>query len=373
MNVSRHIHHAWRTARTFLFPAVLADLFATLNPGALRRAAATTAVLLGLILVGSRNLGYFDPALIAYLFACIFMTFGITYRYSVWLQRPPTRRYFQRSLELMRSGKAPVYLKEIGKHFAVDFVGQRFIRNRGKARGYGHMLMAGGCMLAFAVTFPLVFGWIHFEMVPGDIHTYSLHVFGFDMMRFDNHGVLAFLFFNALNISSLLVIPGVMLLMRRRFTDLGQIAIQTFERDWLPLLLLLAIALTGLGISLDYKFMEGKAHQFMAITHAITVILFLVWMPFGKFFHIFQRPAQLGIAVYRKAGAEGKQAECPESGETYTSRMQVDDLKQVTNELGFDFTRSDGSSHLNYSPRGKRALLAKAHLKARQDSGSFFG
>jgi len=66
----------------------------------------------------------------------------------------------------------------------------------------------------------------------------------------------------------------------------------------LPLLLLLAISLTGLGISLDYKFMEGKAHQFMAITHAITVILFLLWMPFGKFYHIIQRPAQLGIAIY---------------------------------------------------------------------------
>ena len=62
----------------------------------------------------------------------------------------------------------------------------------------------------------------------------------------------------------------------------------------LPLLALLAISITGLGISLDYKFMEGKAHQFMAITHAITVILFLLWVPFGKFYHIIQRPAQLG-------------------------------------------------------------------------------
>ena len=33
----------------------------------------------------------------------------------------------------------------------------------------------------------------------------------------------------------------------------------------------------------------------------------------------------------------------------------------------------DGTSHLDYSPRGKRALLAKAHLKARQKSGSLFG
>jgi hypothetical protein len=111
----------------------------------------------------------------------------------------------------------------------------------------------------------------------------------------------------------------------------------------------------------------------MAITHAITVILFLLWMPFGKFYHIIQRPAQLGIAIYRKAGAEGPQAVCPHTGEAFTSQMQVDDLKDVTKQLGFDYTRKDGSSHLDYSPRGKRALIAKAHLKARQQSGSYFG
>ena len=136
---------------------------------------------------------------------------------------------------------------------------------------------------------------------------------------------------------------------------------------------MLAISVTGLGISLDYKFMEGKAHQFMAITHAITVILFLLWMPFGKFYHIIQRPAQLGIAIYRKAGAEGPQAVCPHTGEAFDSQMHVDDVKAVAAELGFNYARKDGTSHVDYSPRGKRALLAKAHLKARQKAGSLFG
>ena len=47
--------------------------------------------------------------------------------------------------------------------------------------------------------------------------------------------------------------------------------------------------------------------------------------------------------------------------------------KDVTAELGMDYTRADGTSHLDYSPRGKRALIAKAHLKARQDGGALFG
>jgi hypothetical protein len=235
------------------------------------------------------------------------------------------------------------------------------------------MLMAWGCLLAFAVTFPLVFGWIHFGLKPGGINTYEIFTFGFKVMEFPLHTVLAEIIFNALNWSAILVIAGVMIMIRRRLTHAGQIAIQTFEGDWLPLLLLLAISLTGLGISLDYKFMEGKAHQFMAITHAITVILFLLWMPFGKFYHIIQRPAQLGIAIYRKAGAEGPQAVCPHTKQEFDSKLHVEDVKDVAAELGFDYTRKDGTSHIEYSPQGKRALLAKAHLKARNEAGSLFG
>ena len=68
----------------------------------------------------------------------------------------------------------------------------------------------------------------------------------------------------------------------------------------------------------------------MAVTHAITVILFLIWMPFGKFFHIIQRPAQLGIAIYRKAGARVRRLSCPHTGQEFASQMQINDLKVVT-------------------------------------------
>ena len=52
--------------------------------------------------------------------------------------------------------------------------------------------------------------------------------------------------------------------------------------------------------------MQGRAHAFMAISHAITVILFLLWLPFGKFFHVFQRPAQLGVALYPAPGRRAR-------------------------------------------------------------------
>ncbi|MFV0415363.1 MAG: MFS transporter [Chthoniobacterales bacterium] len=348
-------------------------MFNNLSARALIAATVATLLLVVAIYFGSRNLGNFDPALVAYLFACIFCCFGVVYRYTVWLQRPPTWRYFASGWKLFFSGRLFRYGWEFTKNFVVNFVGQKFIRERGKVRGYGHLLMAGGCVMAFGVTFPLVYGWIHFGLQPGGIDTYEIFVFGFKVMEFTLHTVLAELIFNALNWSAILVIAGVIMLMHRRLTDPGQIAVQTFGGDWLPLLLLLTISVTGIGITLSYKFMEGSGHQFMAITHAMTVILFLIWMPFGKFFHIIQRPAQLGIAIYRKAGAEGEQAICPHAKEAFTSKMHIEDVKAVASELGFNYKRKDGISHMDYSPRGKRALLAKAHLKAREESGSFFG
>jgi hypothetical protein len=55
-----------------------------------------TLLLALLIVVGSRNLQHFDAALVGYTFATLFAAFGITYRYAMWLQRPPTRMYWRR-------------------------------------------------------------------------------------------------------------------------------------------------------------------------------------------------------------------------------------------------------------------------------------
>src|SRR5262245_27501826 len=55
-----------------------------------------TAILAALIVIGSRTLNHFDAALVGYTFATLFAAFGITYRYAMWLQRPPTRMYWRR-------------------------------------------------------------------------------------------------------------------------------------------------------------------------------------------------------------------------------------------------------------------------------------
>ena len=59
-----------------------------------------TALLGAMIVIGSRNLAHFDAALVAYTFASLFAMFGVTYRYAMWLQRPPTRMYWKRGWQV---------------------------------------------------------------------------------------------------------------------------------------------------------------------------------------------------------------------------------------------------------------------------------
>ena len=104
--------------------------------------------------------------------------------------------------------------------------------------------------------------------------------------------------------------------------------------DFLPLILLFAISVTGLALTVSQEWLRGSAYSFLAILHAITVIAALLFLPFGKFFHIFQRPAQLGVKLYQEAGDEGRGRALRACGERFASRMHIDDLRAVLPQLG---------------------------------------
>jgi hypothetical protein len=319
-----------------------------------------TAFLGGLIVLGSRE---FDAALVAYTFATLFAAFGITCRFVTWLQRPPTALYWQRGAQLLfRPGRlGRNLLRGLGRLLA-DFALNRFIWRRGQLRWAAHWLIMWGCLLAVAITFPLVFGWVDFRTVPGDLGTYQVHVFGIPTQTFPVDSFLGFVVFHALVWASLLVIVGVMLALRRRLRDDGAAALQQFGEDFLPLILLFAISATGLMLTASYTWMKSYAYEFLQVSHAVTVILTLLWLPFGKLFHIFQRPTHLAVACYKDAGAEGEQARCRRCGEPFASRMHVEDLIAVERRLGFRYeVQGQGAGHYQWvCPRCRRALIGLA-------------
>lgn len=337
-----------------------------LHRAGLRNGVLATILLGSLIVIGSRNLADFDSALVGYTFACLFATFGIVYRYTVWLSKPPTRMYWRRGFQVLFS---PLRWRGLGRPWlllgalASKIIAQDFILRRSRGRWVAHMLIAWGCVLAAAVTFPLVFGWLHFEQgAVAPAPTYRVILFGLRVAELPLDGVLMWTVFHALVISAFLVIPGVMLAMWRRMREGGALAVQRFGRDFLPLILLFAVSVTGLSLWLSYEWLHGYYYSVLAQIHAFTVIATLIYLPFGKLFHVFQRPASLGITFYKAAGKKGPQSVCPITHEAFAPELQVGDLETVLPQVGFDYrARKQGPAWNRVSPRGRRIGIARAH------------
>jgi NNP family nitrate/nitrite transporter-like MFS transporter len=327
-----------------------------------------TGILVALIVVGSRNLQNFDAALVIYTFACIFSWWGVTYHYYVWLQKPPTQLFWRRGWEMFRREGI---LRSTVRAFALsgrNIAWQTFIYRRSRLRWWMHQCLFWGCLLAAAITFPLVFGWIYFESARNDQMRYITYVFGFPVMSFKLRTIFSWLIFHGLDIAALLVIAGIALSLWRRMLDRGAYAVQSFAMDFLPIILLFAISITGLALTASTLWGRGAFYGFLSILHAITVIAALLFMPFGKFFHIFQRPAQIGVKFYHAAGEKDEGAMCARCGQRFASRMHVEDLKNVLAQLDFDYSIPGPAAHWQQlCPACKRKTIASAQLRMKEE------
>lgn len=310
-------------------------------------------IVLAGIYFGSGRLSRFDSPLAAYAAATVFAAFAIIYRYVMWVQRPPTWIYFKAGFRLfLRPRSLPKNNIKLIQLLWNNIITQKFIERRGHGRWVAHLCLAWGCLIAFAITFPLSWGWMQFGVGANGVD-YVVEFMGVPQFSFAPNGIIAFLFFNGLNISAILVLAGVGIAMHRRIFDPGARSVQSFSNDFLPLFLLFSVAVTGLMLTASYRWMNGANFAFLSLLHAFTVIILLLWMPFGKLFHVIQRPAQLGVAYYKEEGLKGPQAVCARSGKPFQSQLHHDDLAFVLSELGFRF-----GAHQDLSPETKRKLVA---------------
>ena len=95
----------------------------------------------------------------------------------------------------------------------------------------------------------------------------------------------------------------------------------------------------------------------------------LLYLPFGKFFHIFQRPAQLGVKLYQAAGAQAMGQRAGAADERFASRMHVSDLEQILPELGFNYSLpSPAGNWQDLCPACKRKSLSMAQLRLKENA-----
>ncbi|MBS1794243.1 MAG: MFS transporter [Acidobacteria bacterium] len=329
---------------------------------------AASAVLTLLVVVGSRSLLHYDSALFGYTVASVAAFGAIVFRYAIWLQRPATRAYWRRGWQLfLDRGRIGGNFGTAAKTIATNLLEQRFIFKRSRSRWLMHLLIMWGCIFSAAITFPLVFGWIHFELEGA--RGYRAYLFGFPLQTMDGRGLLAWLTFHALDFTALMVIAGCALAIHRRLYDRGAIALQQFLLDFVPHLLLIAISVSGLMLTASSLWFEGYMYSFISLSHQALVIMTLFFLPFGKLFHIVQRPASIGVELYQQRARELPQAKCRRCGVEFASEMWLGDLKEVVDKLGFDYTMAGGEKLQDYCPRCKRILrgLAYAGLADKTD------
>src|SRR5690349_8606569 len=319
-------------------------------------------VLLALaILLGSRMLAFYDPALTGYAIASLFAAFGVAFHYGTWLMRPSTRTMWRRSWQFfLKPGNARRYFWVIPRAFLSNLLFQTFIRQRSLLRWVMHQCLFWGVILSFAVTFPLTFGWVHFETVGGT--TYRAYIFGFPTFTFDSLGPIGFNTFHALDYSAMLVIIGVSIAYWRRWQDRAVKPQQRVLFDLLPLHLLMAVSITGIMLTIvDFAF-EGWGHWPITLTHQFLVIMLILYLPFGKLFHIIERPASLGVEVYYAVGTEQGERLCARCGRPFGLALQVEDVKKALQGVGYNFwLPQEGHHWQDYCARCKRVIRAEAY------------
>ena len=346
-----------RTTVTFMNP--VGNATAALDRRGVAWGLVGVAVTLAITFVGSDGLLWFDAALIGYLFGIIFMVFGVIYRYSVWVRRPSTAMLNRRGWDAFRQRKAR-NAAALPSLVATQLLTQGFIRRRSRARWLAHQLVFWGCILAGLVTFPLTMGLLHFESVGQQGDRYQVFLSRVGTMSFDADSLLGWTIYHALDIAAVLVLAGVFIFLRRRLRDPGALATER-SGDFLALAGLFAVSVTGLFLTVSSVWLEGRFYAALNTIHALTVILGLMYIPFGKLFHIFQRPGSLGVAYYKRANDEGPAAVCRRCGDEFASAQQVADLQAILPQLGFDYSAADGvGNYQDTCPRCRRSQLALA-------------
>jgi MFS transporter, NNP family, nitrate/nitrite transporter len=261
----------------------------------LRDASLATLILVAAIAAGSGGFASIDPALLGYLSATVVAAFGVSWRMSAFWRRPASAFYAR---ALLASLAKPQRLRRTVVFAHRDLIAQGFIRRRSLVRWMAHLLLSLGTLASFAITVPLVCGWMHF--VPSGERDYQMVLSTVPTVRFAVDGVFAWLVFHALSLAAVAVVLGAtyFLVVRMRARRLPG---TTASFAIAPLLLLLTVALTGLALPASREW--PGAFRVAALLHQAAVVVLLVAIPFSKLGHILIRPLQLGARAVRAGDA----------------------------------------------------------------------
>lgn len=310
--------------------------------------AAAVAVVTAAVLGSAPSSAHFDPALSGYFAALVVAVFATVRRVSLFWRRPPTAFYGRALVAALRR---PRSFLATARNGARDLAAQRFLFRRGRMRGLAHLLLSWGTLVGFGVTLPLVFGWLRFEA--DGLRFYRALFVSVPVARFDADGLFGWLVFHALHLSAVAVIAGASYFLALRVRLRREGAAGTFHR--MPLLLLLAVAATGLLLPLAAAARTPWSFRAAQLVHEAAVVMLLVALPHGKLLHVFIRPLQLGAWLVRE---RSERASCPSCGATFAPSAQLEAVGALLGARGFRF-----GGHQNQCPPCRRRCVSAAQAR----------
>ena len=238
---------------------------------------------------------HMDLAVLGYQVATVLFLAGCLYRFVAWFRYPPNRTLWGRSARAFKQRGWGENLATLIKSVVARLLLQTFIVRRSWLRWFTHFAIFWGVVVVSGVCFALAWGWMSFSLV--DQQTYRAHMFGLPLLTFQVGGVLAFLSFNAINLGSLLLLLGLVLAFWQRLKMRPLEKAERLEDHLSSLYLLSAVTVSGLLLTVSYKFLDGAGHRQLAVLHEVIVVLALIWFPFSKLFHMALGPATVALDV----------------------------------------------------------------------------
>jgi hypothetical protein len=274
---------------------------------------------------------YIDLAVLGYQVASVLFVIGCLYRFIVWLRYPPNHTLWGRSgLALQQRGWRPNLVTLI-RSVVTRLLLQTFIVRRSWLRWFTHFAIFWGVVVVCAVCFALAWGWMSFSLVGGQ--TYSARMFNIPLLTFQVDSLIAFLSFNAINLGALLLLLGLILAFWQRFRMQPEGKAERLKDQLSTLYLLLAVTVSGLLLTVSYKFFNGIGHRQLVVLHEAIVVLGLIWVPFSKLFHIEVSPATVALDVAEGPGFV-EPSRCSRCGKTLSAVWTPRDLQGVLASAG---------------------------------------
>jgi hypothetical protein len=274
---------------------------------------------------------YIDLAVLGYQVASVLFVIGCLYRFIAWLRYPPNRTLWGRSAHALQQRSWKPNLITLIRSVITRLLLQTFIVQRSWLRWFTHFAIFWGCVIVSAVCFALAWGWMSFSLVGQQ--TYSARMFDIPIITFHIDSAIAFLAFNAINLGALLLLLGLILAFWQRLKMRPQNKAERLGEHLNTLYLLLAVTVSGLLLTVSYKFFNGIGHRQLVVLHEVIVILGLLWVPFSKLFHIEVSPATVALDVAEGPGFV-EPSRCSRCGKTLSAVWTPKDLQGVLASAG---------------------------------------